>query len=51
MNASILSRGSHLKGVNEWRWLLSKLMFADDCALVADSEEIFCRLVAEIGRV
>ena len=29
----------------------NKLSFADDTALVADSEEKLCRLVSEFGRV
>ena len=31
-------------------WLVGQLLFADDRALVADSEKL-CRLVSEFGRV
>ena len=31
--------------------LINQLLFADDTALVADSEEKFCRLVNEFGRI
>ena len=30
---------------------ISQMLFADDAALVADSEEKLCRLVSEFGRV
>ena len=30
---------------------INQLLFADDTALVADSEEKLCRLVSEFGRV
>ena len=30
---------------------INQLLFADDTALVADSEEKLCRLVKEFGRV
>ena len=33
------------------RFQINKLLFADDTALVADSEEKLCRLVSEFGRV
>ena len=32
-------------------FLLILMLFADDTELVADSEEKFCRLVSEFGRV
>ena len=36
---------------NGGRFEINQLLFADDTALVADSEEKFCRLVSEFGRV
>ena len=33
------------------RFEINQLIFADDTALVADSEEKLCRLVSEFGRV
>ena len=36
----------------EWcRFEINQLLFADDTALVADSEEKLCRLASEYGRV
>ena len=35
---------------NGGRFKINLLLFADDTALVADSEEKLCRLVSEIGR-
>ena len=37
--------------VNGGRFEITQLLFADDTALVADSEEKLCRLVSEFGRV
>ena len=36
---------------NSGRFQINQLLFADDTALVADSEEKLCRLVSELGRV
>ena len=36
---------------NGGRFEINQLLFADDTALVADSEEKLCRLVSEFGRV
>ena len=44
MNVRVLLRGFGLAEI-------SLLSFADDTALVADSEEKLCRLVSEFGRV
>ena len=33
------------------RFEINQLLFADDTALVADSEEKLCKLVSEFGRV
>ena len=37
--------------VNGGKFEINQLLFADDTALVADSEENLCRLVSEFGRV
>ena len=36
---------------NGGRFEINPLLFADDTALVADSEDKLCRLVSEFGRV
>ena len=36
---------------NPGRFKINQLLFADDTALPADSEEKLCRLVSEFGRV
>ena len=40
-----------LLSANGGRFRINRLLFADDTALVADSEEKLCRLVSEFGRV
>ena len=40
-----------LLSANYGRFEINQLLFADDTALVADSEEKLCRLVSEFGRV
>ena len=35
---------------HQWRFDINQPLFADDTALVADSEEKMCRLVSEFGR-
>ena len=37
--------------MNGGRFEINHLIFTDDTALVADSEENLCRLVSEFGRV
>ena len=51
VNASVLGRGLELLEASGQSWQLSQLLFADDTALVADSEEKLCRLVSAFGRV
>ena len=45
--------GKRLKqrNVNGGRFEINQLLFADDTALVADSEKKLCRLASEFGRV
>ena len=37
--------------MNDGRFEINQRLFADDTALVANSEEKYCRLVSEFGRV
>ena len=51
MNVRVLGKRPKLLSANGGRFQINQLLFADDTALVADSEEKFCRLVSEFGRV
>ena len=51
VNARVLGKGLEQLSVNGGRFEINQLVFADDTALVADSEEKLCRLVSEFGRV
>ena len=51
VNARVQGAGLALVGENGGEWRLSQLLFADDTALVAESEEGLKRLVKEFGRV
>ena len=51
VNVRVLGKGLELLSVNGGRFKINQLLFADDTALVADSEEKLCRLVSEFGRV
>ena len=44
-------KGLELLSANGGRFEINQLLFADDRALVADSQEKLCRLVSEFGRV
>ena len=46
----VLGKGLELLSATGGRFEINKLLFADDTALVADSEEMLCRLVSEFGR-
>ena len=51
VNLGVLGKGLELLSANGGRFVIHQLLFADDTALVADSEEKLCRLVSEFGRV
>ena len=51
VNVRVLRKGLELPSVHDWRFEINQLLFADDTALVADSEQQLCRLVAEFDRV
>ena len=50
MKVRVLGKGLELLSANGSRFEINQLLFADDIALVADSEEKLCRLVSEFGR-
>ena len=51
VNVRVLGKGLELLSANGGRFEINQLLFADDTALVADSEENLCRLVSELGKV
>ena len=51
VNASVLGRGLGLVSEEGEEWCVNQLLFADDTALVADTEEKLARLVREFARV
>ena len=51
MNVNVLAKGLELLSANGGRFEINQLIFADDTALVADSEDKLCRLVSSFGRV
>ena len=51
VNVRVLGKGLELLSTNGERFEINQLLCADDTALVADSEEKFCRLVSDFGRV
>ena len=50
VNVRVLAKGLELLSADGGRFEINQLLFADDPALVADSEKL-CRLVIEFGRV
>ena len=50
-NVRVLGKGLELLSADGGRFEINQLVFADDTALVADSEEKLDRLVSELGRV
>ena len=51
VNVRVLGKGLELLRANGGRFEIKQLLFSDDTALVAGSEEKLCRLVSEFGRV
>ena len=51
VNVRVLGKGLELLSANGGRFEINQLLFADDTALVSDSEQKLCRLVREFGRV
>ena len=51
VNVRVLGKWLELLSVNGSRFDINQLLFADDTALVADSEEKLCRLVGEFRRI
>ena len=51
VNVRVLWKGLDLVNTNGGRFDINQLLFADDTALVDDSEDKLCRLVSEFGRV
>ena len=51
VNARVHGKGIELLSVNGGRFEINQMLFADDTAQVADSEEKLCRLVSQFGRV
>ena len=51
VNVRVLGKELELLSANGGRFDINQLLFADDTALVADSEEKLRRLVSEFGRV
>ena len=51
VNVRVLGKGLELLSANGGSFEINQLLFADDIALVADSEEKLGRLVSEFGRV
>ena len=50
-NVGVLGKGLKLLSASGGGFEINQLLSADDSALVADSEEKFCRLESEFGRV
>ena len=51
VNVRVLGKGLKLLSANGGRFEINQLLFADDTAIVADSEEKSGRMVSEFGRV
>ena len=51
VNVRVLGKGLELLSANGGRFEINQMLFADDTALVAESEYKLCRLVSEFGRV
>ena len=51
VNVRVLGKGRELLSASGGRFEINPLLFPDDTALVADSEEKLCRMVSEFGIV
>ena len=51
VNVRVLGKRLDLFSANGGRFEINQLLFADDTAQVADSEEKLCRLASEFSRV
>ena len=51
VNVRVLGKELEMLSANSGRFEINKLLFADDTALVADSEEKLYRLMSEFDRV
>ena len=51
VNVRVLGKGLELLSANGGKFEINQLLFADDTALVADSEEKLCRLVSQFDKV
>ena len=51
VNVRVPGKGLELLSANGGRFEINQLLFSDDTALVADSEEKLCRLVSEFCKV
>ena len=51
VNVRVLGKGLKLLSANGGKFEINQLLFADDTALLADSEKKLCSLVSECGRV
>ena len=51
VNVRVFGKGFELLSANGCRFEINLLLFADDTALVADTEDTLCRLVSEFGRI
>ena len=49
MTVQVPGKGWELLSVNGGRFEINQLLFSDDTALVAHSEQKLCRLVSEFG--
>ena len=49
VNVRVLGKGLELLSANGGRFQINQLLFADDTALLANSEEKLCGLVNEFG--
>ena len=51
VNVRVLGKGLELLNANGVRFEINQLLFADDTALVADSDDKLCILLSESGRL